>query len=102
MNIHNLKEAVEVELLVDEQVELVIRPNLYVPEIAEFLDKPQAELGLLGFEVSVPYRLKKEGVHTVQLRCPITRRAIGKRSYEEKKCAGKSNFLIKNSGSSIS
>jgi GT2 family glycosyltransferase len=86
MNIHNLKEAVEVELLVDEQVELVIRPNLYVPEIAEFLDKPQAELGLLGFEVSVPYRLKKEGVHTVQLRCPITRRAIGnKRSYERKK-----------------
>jgi GT2 family glycosyltransferase len=86
MNIHNLKEAAEVELLVDEQVELVIRPNLYVPEIAEFLDKPQAELGLLGFEVSVPYRLKKEGVHTLQLRCPITRQAVGnKRSYERKK-----------------
>lgn len=79
LNPHNLKESVEVELLVDEQVELLIRPNMFVPEIAEFLDRDTNELGLLGFEIPVPYRLKKVGTHSLQLRCAATRQAIGKR-----------------------
>jgi GT2 family glycosyltransferase len=79
LNPLNLKESVEVELLVDEQVELLIRPNMFVPEIAEFLDRSESDLGLLGFEVPVPYRLKKNGSHSLQLRCALSRQPIGKR-----------------------
>jgi GT2 family glycosyltransferase len=93
LNVHNLKESVEVELLVDEQVELLIRPNLFFPEIAEFLDRDESDLGLLGFEVAVPYRLKKLGAHTLQIRCPVTRQPIGNlRSYEHKDMHWTVNF----------
>lgn len=97
LNVHNLKESVEVELLVDEQVELLIRPSLYVPEIAEFLDRDVTDLGLLGFEVAVPYRLKKPGAHTLQIRCPVTRQPIGNlRSYEHKDMHWTVNFANDN------
>ncbi len=79
LNPQNLKESVEVELLVDEQVELLIRPNMFVPAIADFLDRSENDLGLLGFEVPVPNRLKKVGTHSLQLRCALSLFPIGRR-----------------------